>query len=506
MTARTHSAAMSAAIHEELRKHLQRPDRQEDLCFALWYPSEGRARTTALIQKAILPLPGERQVHGNASFQPQYFERALSEATASEAGLAFLHSHPAPGWQGMSSDDVIAERGHAAATLAMTGLPLVGMTLGATDGAWSARFWEKAGPRRYVARPCSHVRVVGESLSLTHDDWLVKPPRLKAELKRTISAWGQQKQADLARLHIGIVGAGSVGAIVAEALARTGIRQITLIDFDAVETVNLDRLLHATRRDARLQRAKVSVLARALNLSATADDFAVTEVEYSVCEEEGFRAALDCDVLFSCVDRPWPRAALNLIAFAHLIPVVDGGIRVDVSKGGHLRRADWKAHIAAPGRRCLECLGQYIAADVSLEREGYLDDPTYIRGLPDGHPVRRNENVFAFSLSAASLELLQLLTMVIAPCGIANVGEQMYHLVPGCLDLAADHACKRTCLYLSFVAKGDRTGITVTGRHPLAESARSDRAHGSQARGWRDILADLLLRGADRLTSSRDTR
>ena len=54
-----------------------------------------------------------------------------------------LHSHLGPGWQDVSEDDVVAERGRAALALAGTELPLVGLTLG-TDGAWSARFW----PRR----------------------------------------------------------------------------------------------------------------------------------------------------------------------------------------------------------------------------------------------------------------------------------------------------------------------------------------------------------------------
>src|SRR5262249_15621180 len=137
------SAAMTEEVEAAARRHLLRADGQEDLCFAIWYPSRGATRTTALIERLILPRPRERNVHRNASFEPAYVDRALSEAAATGAGLALLHSHPlGRGWQGMSDDDVAAEQGNAGAVYGATNLPFVGLTL-AGNGAWSARFWER---------------------------------------------------------------------------------------------------------------------------------------------------------------------------------------------------------------------------------------------------------------------------------------------------------------------------------------------------------------------------
>src|SRR5206468_3753507 len=90
----TFSAALTTDTEAALRSHLLRADRQEDLAFALYRPSTGAARRTAIIGAPILPERGDRKVHGNASFTADYFLRAAQEAAVVGAGLAFLHSHP----------------------------------------------------------------------------------------------------------------------------------------------------------------------------------------------------------------------------------------------------------------------------------------------------------------------------------------------------------------------------------------------------------------------------
>lgn len=465
MSRAEHSVAMTGELSSIAQRHLLRKDGQEDLCFALWHPSRGKERSTALVQRLILPEAGERNIHGNVSFEPAYFERALAEAAAAEAGLALMHSHPRGwGWQGMSKQDILTEQSVSAAVLGATQRPFVGLTV-ARDGVWSARFWERIGRRSYSRRDCATVRVLSDRISVTYMDRLAPPPLANEEQVRTMSSWGERTQRDLTRLRIGVVGAGSVGGLVAEALARTGFEDVVLIDFDYVERHNLDRLNYATRDH--IGRLKVEVLAEHLIQRATAAPFRVDPVVAAVYEEEGLRSALDCDVLFSCVDRPWGRYILNLIAFAHLIPVIDGGISVRTNRLGMLAAADWRAHAATFGRRCLQCLRQYDPGLVQTEREGLLDDPSYIEGLPNDHPLKSRENVFAFSMSCASLEILQMLALAIAPLNQPNPGAQLYHFI-GNITEEPDYAvCHPECQFPGLVGLGDDCGIPATGTRPI---------------------------------------
>jgi len=460
MPSNSFSAAIDEALHQQLAKHLLREDGHEDLTFAVYYPSKGATRYTAILHAPIWPEPGERHVHGNASFEANYFERAARTARAAGGGLAFMHSHPFPGWQGMSRDDYRAEAGHAAAAQAITGIPLVGLTLG-IDGAWSARTWTRVRPKTYEPTWADNVRVVGKALSVTWNPDSVAPYLIGDEINRTVSFWGDKAQADLGRLNIGIIGLGSVGSIVAESLARTGIRHLTLIDFDKIEPHNLDRTAGANKEDATRRRPKVEVAERNTKASATAQGFRATSKEASITQSrEGYLTALDCDVLFSCVDRPWPRRILNHIAYAHLIPVIDGGIIVRHSPAGRFKNANWGVRTSGPGRACLECTGAYDAGVVSTEQQGLLDNPSYMASLPQDSPLRRRENVHAVSMAVASFEIMQLVALVAGLVKMHDVGEQRYSYYPGIVTVAP-LACDKGCPHTGMTAKGSPADDTI---------------------------------------------
>lgn len=469
-----YSVALDSEINDQILYQIIRNDGQEDLLFATYSPSSGNGRQTGIVTKIILPKKGDRSIHGNVEFYPKYFERALKIAATRKEGLAFIHSHPFPGWQYMSGPDVIAETRLAPPTFGGTGLPLVGMTCG-SDGAWSARFWVKNGKERrsYIRKWCTTVRVVGSSLKIHFNNDLVKPRLDSQKQLRTISAWGEQTQKDLSRVRVGIVGLGSVGSIVVEILARTGFSNFTLIDFDSVERKNLDRTLGIYPEDIGI--AKVKAICKSIKKSATSPDLQIQRCEYSVCEEQGFKMILDCDIVFSCVDRPWPRQILNFISYAHMIPVIDGGIKVRTNKSNtRLVGSDWRAHVVGPHKMCLECIGQYQAEFAKLESEGYLDDPEYIEGSNADLPTEFSENVFPFSTHLAAMEVLQALSILISPSGISDLGQQSYHFVTGKMDIDRGR-CNENCFYGTIIGSGDTLGLRPYGKHIAAEVARHNR-------------------------------
>ncbi len=87
---------------------------------------------------------------------------------------------------------------------------------------------------------------------------------------RTALLLSEQALKDLSSKKVLIIGIGGVGSHVVEALARTGIGKISMMDHDVVDVTNINRQIHAL--DSTIGIPKVEVMkTRILDINAAAE-------------------------------------------------------------------------------------------------------------------------------------------------------------------------------------------------------------------------------------------
>ncbi|MGE8498425.1 MAG: tRNA cyclic N6-threonylcarbamoyladenosine(37) synthase TcdA [Pseudomonas sp.] len=119
--------------------------------------------------------------------------------------------------------------------------------------------------------------------------------------------YGREGAERLAAAHVAVVGIGGVGSWAAEALARSGVGEISLFDLDDVCITNTNRQVHAI--DGAVGKAKVDVMAdrlRAINPGCVVHavaDFVTRDTMAQYITEE-------LDAVIDCIDSVAAKAAL----------------------------------------------------------------------------------------------------------------------------------------------------------------------------------------------------
>ncbi|PAU52778.1 tRNA cyclic N6-threonylcarbamoyladenosine(37) synthase TcdA [Pseudomonas sp. PIC25] len=119
--------------------------------------------------------------------------------------------------------------------------------------------------------------------------------------------YGREGLERLAAAHVAVVGIGGVGSWAAEALARSGVGEISLFDLDDVCVTNTNRQIHAL--EGTVGKPKVEVMAEricAINPACTVHavaDFVTRDTMTEYITEQ-----LDC--VIDCIDSVPAKAAL----------------------------------------------------------------------------------------------------------------------------------------------------------------------------------------------------
>lgn len=140
--------------------------------------------------------------------------------------------------------------------------------------------------------------------------------------------WGRENQKFLSSKHVAVFGLGGVGGFCAEALARAGVGELTIIDFDDVSLSNINRqciAFHSTvgQKKALLFEKRLKDINPAIKLNVV-DDFYLNEMP---CEK--------VDYVADAIDTMRSKISLLEHCVNSKIPVISSmgaGNRIDPTK------------------------------------------------------------------------------------------------------------------------------------------------------------------------------
>ncbi|MFI5118289.1 MAG: ThiF family adenylyltransferase [Terriglobales bacterium] len=252
-----------------------------------------------------------------------------------------------------------------------------------------------------------------------------KREREQALFDRQIRAFGMEGQRTLESLTTAIVGLGGIGSLVAEQLVRAGIRKLILVDFDAVESSNLNRLFGATPASVGLP--KVQVVADHLE---SIRQVGVESICDSVLKQSVLKRLRVADLVISCVDSDLARSTLTRFAYQYLTPLVDMGVRLD-AREGRVTAAAGRVSVVGVDGACLRC-SHHInpervrAESLSPAEREALGREGYVMGIDEPAPA-----VVTLNCALAGLGATAAINLFLNLTGNFQPTSQLYDATAG---------------------------------------------------------------------------
>jgi hypothetical protein len=198
----------------------------------------------------------------------------------------------------------------------------------------------------------------------------VFPPSLLSDAwSRTIGALGGEDiWHRLVRLRVGVIGCSRSGSLAAVALARLGVRDLTLIDPDIVEAHHLGEMEAVSESD--IGRPKALAVANQVRRILGQSAPFVNPIVADLAQPPARIAARACDVLFLCVDNDAARLLAAILGSLYHKVLVDIGTGIHFIEetagplGPRARGSRPRARVMGadvrmilPGNGCLLCRG-----------------------------------------------------------------------------------------------------------------------------------------------------
>lgn len=388
----------AAGVQERLRRGLLTCAPHEHGGAVLARFAQGGPEPRVFALDYSLPAEEEVDVHGPDALRidPNFWARVSKQARHRKLSVLPVHTHPAVrGDPKFSPTDVAGEQRLLPVIERMTGLPTGAVVVGSE--AESFGFW--TSPDTRVTAGC---RDIGSAPVREKID----TPNIPRMFSRNVLAFGDRGQEVLVSLRVGVVGASGTGSHVCEQLIRLGVGSLVVVDPDHVEEANLNRIVTASRWDARRKRNKAKLIGLRARRTTRA-----TEVRAIAGDVRDPRIAAELfgvDLLFCCTDTVSSRAVLNRIAVQRFIPLLDCGTEISTARSNRLR-AFANVRFILPGSACLVCTGTVDPEQLRIELM-----PASERERDQALGYIRGEQIFApavVSLNgvAASLAVMRFL-------------------------------------------------------------------------------------------------
>ena len=133
--------------------------------------------------------------------------------------------------------------------------------------------------------------------------------------------YGNKELQALEQAHFCVIGIGGVGSWAAEALVRTGVGKITLIDMDDICVTNVNRQLHADSNSIGQQKIE-AMKARCLAINP---DCEVTLIDDFLMLDNIREYIQGFDYVIDCIDAVKEKAALIAHCKRNKIPIITTG-------------------------------------------------------------------------------------------------------------------------------------------------------------------------------------
>ena len=329
----------------------------------------------------------------------------LMLARARTEGLAVfkMHSHPTGATAFSSLDDRSDADLFSAIALKAPGQHLSAVML--PDGKIFARRMDSG----LVAGPVSRVSLVGNNLQFWtngEEDWTVS----RDFDQRHRQAFGDRTTQLLAGMSVAIIGVSGTGSSIVEMLARLGVGRIVLVEFDIVETKNLNRIWGARRKDAANRLNKARAIKSHIDGLGLGTEIVI--VEDRIEAPEAIALVSGCDVAFGCMDSVEGRDVLNRLATFYILPYIDMGVRLNADGSGGIASISAGIHYLVPGRSSLRTRGVYTEDDLRAEHLHRTDPVFYADQLQRGYIKGVNVDrpaVISINTATASAAVNELL-------------------------------------------------------------------------------------------------